>query len=51
MKAVQIKRYVKAINTALNDIPKPQISDAKVRIQVKTAAVNPVDLRIVTGEE
>lgn len=51
MKAVQIKRYVKAINTALNDIPKPQISDSKVLIQVKTAAVNPVDLRIVTGEE
>lgn len=43
MKAVQIKRYVKAINTALNDIPKPQISDSKVLIQVKTAAVNSVE--------
>ena len=51
MKAVQIKRYAKEINTALNDIPKPRISDSKVLIQVKTAAVNPVDLLIVTGEE
>lgn len=43
MKAVQIKRYVKAINTALNDIPKPQISDSEVLIQIKTAAVNSVE--------
>lgn len=51
MKAVQIKSYSKEINTTLNDIPKPQISDCKVMIQVKTAAANPVDLLIVTGEE
>lgn len=30
MKAVQIKRYSKNINTTLNDIPKPQISDSEV---------------------
>ena len=49
MKAVQIKSYSKNINTNLNDIPKPQISDSEVLIQVKAAAVNPVDLLILTG--
>ena len=49
MKAVQIKNYSKNINTTLNDIPKPQISDSEVLIQVKAAAVNPVELLILTG--
>lgn len=49
MKAVQIKRYSKNIKTTLNDIPKPQISDSEVLIQVKAAAVNPVELLILTG--
>lgn len=49
MKAVQIKNYSKKINTTLNDIPKPQISDSEVLIQVKAAAVNPVELLILTG--
>ena len=40
MKAIQIKNYSKEINTALSDIPKPQISDSEVLIQVKAAAVN-----------
>lgn len=51
MKTVQIKNYAKEINTTLSDIPKPQISDSEVLIQVKTAAVNSVGLLIVTGEE
>lgn len=33
----------------LNDVPKPQISDSEVLIQVKAAAVNPVELLIMTG--
>lgn len=49
MKAVQIKKYSKDIGTILNDIPKPQISDSEVLIQVKAAAVNPVELLILTG--
>ena len=49
MKAVQIKGYSKNINTTLNDIPIPQISDSEVLIQVKAAAVNPVELLILTG--
>lgn len=49
MKAVQIKNYAKAIHTILNDIPTPQISDSEVLIQVKAAAVNPLELLILTG--
>ena len=49
MKVVQITSYAKNINTMLNDVPKPQISDSEVLIQVKAAAVNPVELLILTG--
>jgi NADPH:quinone reductase-like Zn-dependent oxidoreductase len=49
MKAVQIKKYTKDIQTILNEIPKPEISDSEVLIQVKAAAVNPVELLIMTG--
>lgn len=49
MKAIQIKNYSKNINVTLNDIPKPEISDSEVLIKVKAAAVNPVDLLILTG--
>ena len=49
MKAVQINSYSKDINTVLNDIPKPKISDSEVLIRVKAAAVNPVELLILTG--
>lgn len=49
MKAVQINSYSKNINTILNDIPKPEISDSEVLIRVKAAAVNPVELLILTG--
>ena len=49
MKAVQIENHTKTIHTTLNDIPKPEISDSEVLIQVKATAVNPVDLLILTG--
>ena len=49
MKAVQIRSYSKEINTTLSDIQKPQISDSEILIQVKAAAVNPVELLILTG--
>ena len=49
MKAVQINGYSKNINTVLRDIPQPKISDSEVLIQVKAAAVNPLELLILTG--
>lgn len=49
MKAVQIKKYAKNINTCLCDIPVPEISDTEVLIKVKAAAVNPLELLILTG--
>lgn len=49
MKAVQINGYSKQIHTVLRDISQPQISDSEVLIQVKAAAVNPLELLILTG--
>lgn len=49
MKAVQISGYSKTIDTVLQDIPQPQISDSEVLIQVKAAAVNPLELLLLTG--
>ena len=49
MKAIQINGYSKNINTILCDIPKPMISDSEILIQVNAAAVNPVELLILTG--
>lgn len=49
MKAVQIEHYAKSIHTVLRDVPVPEISDSEVLIRVKAAAVNPVDLLILTG--
>lgn len=49
MKGVQISRYSKNINTVLRDIPLPQIFDSEVLIQVKAAAINPLNLLILTG--
>lgn len=49
MKAVQIKNYSKNIDTVLNTIPTPKISDFEVLIRVKAVAVNPVDILILTG--
>lgn len=49
MKAVQIQHYAKTIHTVLRDIPIPTISDSEVLIRVQAAAVNPVDLLILTG--
>ena len=48
MKAVQVNEYSKNINTVVRDIPEPQISDSEVLIQVKAAAVNGVELLIMT---
>ena len=49
MKAVQIAKYSKTIQTRLCDIPVPEISDSEVLVRVKAAAVNPLELLILTG--
>lgn len=49
MKAVQVKRYSKKPNVVFCDIPMPEIGDAEVLIRVKAAAVNPLEILILTG--
>lgn len=49
MKAVQIKNYSKNIDTILCDIPVPEVGDKEILIKVKAAAVNPLELLIITG--
>ena len=49
MKAIQIKKYSKDIDINIADIPIPEISDNDVLIKVKAAAVNPLEMLILTG--
>lgn len=49
MKAVQINKYSKKIDVTINDIPIPNINDNEVLVRVKAAAVNPLEILILTG--
>jgi NADPH:quinone reductase-like Zn-dependent oxidoreductase len=49
MKAAQITKYSKKITAEVNDIPVPEISDNEVLVKVKVAAVNPLEMLIITG--
>ena len=49
MKAVQIDNYTKEINPVLRDIPVPEVGPDEVLVRVKAAAVNPLELLILTG--
>lgn len=49
MKAVQIKNYSKNIETQTVELSLPSIKETEVLIQVKAAAVNPVDLLNMNG--
>jgi len=49
MKAAQITKYSKKITAKVNDIPIPEISDNEVLVKVKVAAVNPLEMLIITG--
>lgn len=49
MKAAQITKYSKKITAKVNDILIPEISDNEVLVKVKVAAVNPLEMLIVTG--
>lgn len=50
MKAIQIKQYSKDIKVEMNEIPVPKIGDNEVLVKVITAAVNPLEKLIMTGE-
>lgn len=49
MKAVQIQGYSKTVSTVIRNVPIPVPKVGEVLVKVKTAAVNPVDLLILTG--
>ncbi|MBN2222017.1 MAG: NADP-dependent oxidoreductase [Vallitaleaceae bacterium] len=49
MKAAQITKYSKNIKATVNDIPIPEINDQEVLVRVKAAAVNPLEMLIMTG--
>lgn len=49
MKAAQIKKYSKNIQISLREIPLPEIGDSEVLVKVKAAAVNPLEILILTG--
>ncbi|WP_294542517.1 NADP-dependent oxidoreductase [uncultured Gemmiger sp.] len=49
MKAVQIDRYSKEIRTVLREIPVPEIGPTEVLVEVRAAAVNPLELLILSG--
>ncbi|QDZ86351.1 NADP-dependent oxidoreductase [Priestia megaterium] len=49
MKAAQITKYSKNIHAQVNDIPIPAINDNEVLVKVKAAAVNPLEMLIITG--
>lgn len=49
MKAVQIEKYTKDLQTMVKEIPVPTITDNQVLVKVKVAAVNPLELLNITG--
>lgn len=49
MKAAQIEKYSKNIDVKINDIPIPRIGDHEVLVKVKVAAVNPLEMLIISG--
>ncbi len=49
MKAAQITKYSKKIHAHVNDIPIPEIDDNEVLVKVKAAAVNPLEMLVITG--
>lgn len=49
MKVAQIEKYSKNYNIVLNEISIPQIGDDEILVRVKAAAVNPLEILILTG--
>ena len=49
MKAVQIRGYSKEIKAEINEVAVPDCGDNDILIKVKAAAVNPLEILIMTG--
>ncbi|MBU5362489.1 NADP-dependent oxidoreductase [Enterococcus raffinosus] len=49
MKAVQIEKYTKDLQTNVKEVPVPTITDDQVLVKVKVAAVNPLEILNITG--
>lgn len=49
MKAAQIKKYSKDIRASVNEIPIPKLKENEILIKVKAAAVNPLEILLITG--
>lgn len=49
MKAAQINKYSKDIRIDINEVPVPEAGENDVIIRIKAAAVNPLDMLILTG--
>ena len=49
MKAAQISRYSKQIDVDVNEISVPSIKANEVLVKVKAAAVNPLEMLIMSG--
>ncbi|MEI2342404.1 NADP-dependent oxidoreductase, partial [Priestia megaterium] len=49
MRAAQITKYSKDIQAQVNDIPIPEIDENEVLVKVKAAAVNQLEMLIITG--
>lgn len=49
MKAVQIDKYSRGIEAKVRDIPVPAAGAGEVLVKVKAAAVNPLEILIMTG--
>ncbi|HME75039.1 MAG TPA: NADP-dependent oxidoreductase [Mycobacterium sp.] len=50
MKAFVIRRYGKANRVEAVELPDPQVGDGDVLVQIHAASVNPLDLKIKSGE-
>ena len=50
MKAFTIERYGKSEVGQIADAPVPQVGDSDVLIKTHAASINPIDLKIRTGE-
>lgn len=49
MKAAQLTQYGEINNIAINDVPRPEVTDDKILVQVKAAGVNPFDWKVQLG--